>query len=384
MERSIFEHVEANPAGDVAKRKITKEAAKSEKTDLKLQYGNRFREAVADSQYMMIYAATNCPNAIQQATVEQLITARQLVETDTPLSPQQEAQFWISYQDLWKVVQPVTRKDLSVTAESIKANIPLKKTFLGWLFGFAFSTEDWTISRSRKMVNRYILFTSLVLAFLLFCQVYWAIGNQLFTQMNDLSKAVEDLNAQQSQNPQIDIQKNLASLNTQLQPYYSMVRDWDYPWERLARIIGLQLTSQEKYNLAGKFALDILQSYLLPLLYGILGASIYVLRSLSRHIGNVTYSQVPGIRHVVHIALGALAGILVGWFSFLIPSDSVIGTVSPLAIAFLVGYNIELVFTKMDEVILTRVAQIRERTLSNLQEDPQAAASQTGVIVPRE
>jgi len=103
-------------------------------------------------------------------------------------------------------------------------------------------------------------------------------------------------------------------------------------------------------QLAAQFVLVILQSYLLPLLYGILGAGTSVLRSLSREIDNVTFSEETGIQHLLRISLGALAGIMVGWFSFLLPNEttSFIGSVSPLAIAFLVGYNIELFFSLMD------------------------------------
>jgi hypothetical protein len=106
-------------------------------------------------------------------------------------------------------------------------------------------------------------------------------------------------------------------------------------------------------QLAAQFVLVVLQSYLLPLLYGLLGASTSVLRSLSRQIEHVIFSEEAGIQHLLRISLGALAGIMVGWFSFLLPNDSlgIVGSISPLAIAFLVGYNIELFFSLMDIAI---------------------------------
>ncbi|MBL8092334.1 MAG: hypothetical protein JNJ43_18520, partial [Anaerolineales bacterium] len=54
------------------------------------------------------------------------------------------------------------------------------------------------------------------------------------------------------------------------------------------------------------------------------------------------------IQNPVRISLGALAGIMIG---FIIPTDdatSFVGSVSPLALAFLVGYNIEFFFSLMD------------------------------------
>jgi hypothetical protein len=59
------------------------------------------------------------------------------------------------------------------------------------------------------------------------------------------------------------------------------------------------------------------------------------------------------VQHILSISLGALTGIMVGWFSFLLPQESTgfLGSVSPLAIAFLVGYNIELFFRLMDKAV---------------------------------
>ena len=133
-------------------------------------------------------------------------------------------------------------------------------------------------------------------------------------------------------------------------------------------------------QLAGRFVLDILQGYLLPLLYGILGAVTYVLRSLTRQIKSVIYSEVAGMQHLSHISLGALAGILGGWFSFLIPTDSVIGSVSPLAVAFLIGYNIELIFAKIDEIIVPRIRAIRQNTLPSWEIENQKASKETRVV----
>jgi len=108
-------------------------------------------------------------------------------------------------------------------------------------------------------------------------------------------------------------------------------------------------------QLAAQFVLVILQSYLLPLFYGILGAGTFVLRTLSKEIENETFSDEKGTQHVLRVSLGALAGILVGWFSVLIPSETTtfIGSISPLAIAFLVGYNIELFFSLMDRALFS-------------------------------
>ena len=124
-------------------------------------------------------------------------------------------------------------------------------------------------------------------------------------------------------------------------------------------------------QLAAQFVLAILQSYLLPLLYGILGAGTFVLRSLSKEIEDETFSDEKGTQHLLRVSLGALAGILVGWFSFLIPGETTtfVGSISPLAVAFLVGYNIELFFSLMDRALFSITDRL-QRPSPTRQEEP--------------
>ncbi len=99
-----------------------------------------------------------------------------------------------------------------------------------------------------------------------------------------------------------------------------------------------------------EFALEVLQSYILPLLYGLLGAAIYVLRSLTREIEQVTYTSSSDIEYGLRLALGALGGLGIGWF--LTPEEfSGIQSISPLALSFLTGYHIDLLFSVMDKFI---------------------------------
>jgi hypothetical protein len=104
-------------------------------------------------------------------------------------------------------------------------------------------------------------------------------------------------------------------------------------------------------RLSAGFVLDILKSYILPLLYGLLGASAYVLRTMSLEIEEVKYSVNANRGYVLRLALGTLAGLIVGWFIFLLPGQTFLASISPFAIAFLVGYNIELIFSVMDNLI---------------------------------
>src|SRR5262249_47217908 len=54
--------------------------------------------------------------------------------------------------------------------------------------------------------------------------------------------------------------------------------------------------------------------YLLPILYGLLGACAFVLRKLSDEIDKLTYAYDARVRYTLRLNIGLLAGLAVGWF----------------------------------------------------------------------
>lgn len=474
MAESISTPIADNPAKVAAAESSTKPksrrlfrfARRSSKSESRKLY----EEAVENAQYVMAYASSKCKKEIDKDTVEKLIVAKRRIENNEAVDPQEEAEFWIAYQDLWNLVRPLT-------AECIRATEgPKARKTMYWHIGFTFS----------------VLFVLLIL------QIYWVIGNQLTTRLADLLKQETELsekiranqdeyntievrfkeNEKNSENfqgvyaypfsPEFerDTAENLAekakleaeseALKSQLERNSTILISWSRAWnrsneattnsERLNELaikiqsttdsindirnqlkldqngqskieesqsnvdnlvreienlksdpegnaaaiadknsklekayselyyfnqlsdqlkglesqkatLNLQKESQSiqetsrRAQLVALFVLIILQSYLLPLLYGLLGASTSSLRSLSREIDQVIFSDKRRIQHMLRIALGALSGIMVGWFSFLYEGTTLLGSVPPLAIAFLVGYNIELFFSLMDRGI---------------------------------
>ncbi|WP_133510398.1 hypothetical protein [Candidatus Thiosymbion oneisti] len=91
-----------------------------------------------------------------------------------------------------------------------------------------------------------------------------------------------------------------------------------------------------------------LERYLLPLLYGLLGAIFYVLRTLSRELESLTYLPLTEINYRLRILTGALAGLTVSWF---FTGNNLSAGLSGFAVSFLTGYNVELLFFLMDKMI---------------------------------
>lgn len=99
-----------------------------------------------------------------------------------------------------------------------------------------------------------------------------------------------------------------------------------------------------------QYKLNVLGLWLLPGFYGMLGAMIYHLRSfLSNVRPDPTFTTV-----VLRVGLSGFAGIAIGWFwlpgdgTFLgIPSI----TITPLTIAFLVGFGIDVFISFLDRMV---------------------------------
>ena len=86
-------------------------------------------------------------------------------------------------------------------------------------------------------------------------------------------------------------------------------------------------------------------------MYGLLGAYAYILRSLTKQIQRVTFSADSLVTFRLRWPLGMLAGISVGWFFGPDTLPAGLSALQPLAVAFLAGYSVELLFTAMDKLI---------------------------------
>jgi len=101
-------------------------------------------------------------------------------------------------------------------------------------------------------------------------------------------------------------------------------------------------------TLSSEYVAVALERYILPLLYGLLGAIFFVLRTLSKEVRDLTYFPLTEINYRLRIPTGALAGLTVSWFF----TGSTLGSgLSGFAISFLTGYNVEVLFFLMDKII---------------------------------
>jgi hypothetical protein len=122
---------------------------------------------------------------------------------------------------------------------------------------------------------------------------------------------------------------------------------WFDAYSAAMNIYGATKLAAVKAQEDASLAVGIVLSFILPLLFGVIGAIAYVIRSISNEISSTTFSKTSPIRHLMRVTLGALAGVVVGFFTNV--SSHI--ALPPLALAFLAGYGVEPLFSMFDGFI---------------------------------
>ena len=370
----------ASKATTAAKVKsTTKASAKNEvKTqDKLLDISAELEQCIRDGQRLLTYISRNGSAQLDPSLTESIIDAkRYLVIGQWTVA--QEQQYLVNYDKLAKSVFPVT-------VESINAIIPDK------------ISKNPDVTKAQKAVAWYRRYTLVALVMMLLAQLYWLMGNELRTNLDKKFAAREQTHEQilkmaKDKEQQAELQKKLTIQDQEFDANYNLLKAWNLVWmvgsgfeaklppyfqaqydhqkQRVTNsedkpdvdkqeLIG-ELDLKRKLHevrvvyfenlLAADFVLNSFQGYILPLLYGLLGAFIYVLRSLMGEIKSLTYSYDSEIRYRLRLTLGALGGMIIGWF--LKPDEAgAVASLSPMALAFLMGYNVDLLFTLMDKLI---------------------------------
>lgn len=188
----------------------------------------------------------------------------------------------------------------------------------------------------------------------------WSFGNasnihlmQHFQKKFDLTKQrlegqVEGYRREIIRLQQSDGESDFATQTKQLQQKIADIRDELEERELEMSLHEVRIVFFENIQSAD-FVLAAFQNYILPLLHGLFGASIFVIRELLREVKNLTYNFDSEIRYKLRLTLGSLGGMVIGFF---LKDDVSRGLASlwPMAIAFLVGYNMETLFAVMDKL----------------------------------
>ena len=104
----------------------------------------------------------------------------------------------------------------------------------------------------------------------------------------------------------------------------------------------------------------------LPVLYALLGACAYLLRLFEQQLRTRTLTETDG--HVAHFVVAAISGAVIGLFSNLNFGQG--ASLSPLAVAFLVGYAVDVFFSFLEGMIQSVSRARGERTAQAAKSSP--------------
>jgi hypothetical protein len=244
-----------------------------------------------------------------------------------------------------------------------------------------------------KEIRRYTVLAIFAFCALAVFQVIWIVGGGLLKDLND-SKAQFDAASIEfapyehltralapGEKPVTlgsEERSQLGKLETKTSNALSLVRGYDSSlaeWNNMVSLPVRLLRRLSKESIASRpnpmpylfvmepeerqliasdattanFVLQTLQTFILPFFYGLLGASIYILRRLSRDIRLLAYEPINDYR--LRIPMGALSGVAIGWIFSVQDASSLGKSLSAFALAFLAGYSVEFLFSVLDKLV---------------------------------
>ncbi|SRR6266404_6748516 len=290
------------------------------------------------------------------------------IRGDTQPSVEAQTRFWPAFSSVAKLVQPVT-------VDSLKAALPNN-------------------GAAARAVRKYRRWAYGALGLLAIAQVYTGIGEKTVADLDsiplnlaDTADHVSSLLRAQSKEGGIDeqqtsqlrsLQRTLQSQYSQLHSSYHRLEYWRLGWHPVLALrvfapsvrtasaapdapsIQDQVSTPaatdqydpdeiEAIKAAAHFAIAALNDYALPFLYGLLGACVFILRNLSSEVKALSFTSDENYQ--LRIPLGALSGVAIAWFLAAMQSSNALKGLSPLPLAFLTGYSVEVLFSALDRLV---------------------------------
>jgi hypothetical protein len=325
--------------------------------------------SINDAEVLANYAVRNNITGVQDA-IGGIAKAREHFASGN-LKGEEQRVFYADYSALASAVSPVTVSSLKDSLDE-----------------YGLKVKDWfglgrkhTLSRAGIVARQKSLIATIVLLALIIFQSYWFIGNSLvlavqkqsdeeldtlvrlaiFDKRQAQSSQSSDANKAPNETPKPDAKSYVDELAAREKERIQVGRAQQRRLQ-IARMLaawGRFQVEPDSHNdsdveverivtISGRI-LDVLQQYVLPLLYGWLGAMAFVIRSISQQARDRLYRVENETGYDLRIWLGILGGLAIGWF-FKTGNESV-GSISPLALAFVAGYSADLLFTAMDRIV---------------------------------
>jgi len=332
----------------------------------------RLHEAVSDA-YALLYHAVSSGKDVLPAVRGPIIKLRAAVAKDEPISSEDESAFLDAYARLAVLVAPATAETLRATSRGVgRAPWWARLLHLGpvsdaqrfaWGFGLlavclvgVVGAAEWTrtyittVSATKKLLDtnaRELLSTNAAMESI--DEQIKSLPGRLGGQDSPGAALALDVLTRQ-RNELRDRRGRVFSDNEDL------VKSLDAGYRSLNRVIFFA-GRDELPDIIAPVGTTV-SGYLLPVLYGALGTCAFILRSLYAQMLDRSFDPRRSGEFVVRLFLGMLSGVTVQWV-FVRDGQAMPDGATPLVLAFLAGYSVELLFTGMDRLLAAVTGRLR-------------------------
>lgn len=319
---------------------------------------------VVDDASALLYHAVATGRTVEPAIRDPIIKTRTAITSGQPVSLADESAVLDAYSRLASMVAPVTVATLRATSRD-QGDRSLLSRFLRLR-----STSD-----AQVVSFRFGLLALCLLLVIGICEWTRTFVTAIIASQNELVKVREEMRTGRLALRLLDDQ--IKGLDTELGRQgqspgvvrASLAKQREELDARLAHLreqqLGLEQRIDQGYATLGRFVrlvdwaelrnvifpiATILGGFILPVLYGALGTLAYILREIYTQMVQRSFDPRQTGEFIVRIFLGMLSGITLQWI-FVRDSGAVPGGVTPVVLAFLGGYSVELLFTAMDRLL---------------------------------
>lgn len=332
------------------------------------------RKAASNVRHLIAHIAGE-GKAVEETDYANALSAVAKIDS---LSPEQEAAFWKSYASLVKDALPA-RVDALYYAEYVDAgtsaetgNPEIQKI----------ARQNAVLQRIRKISIFAFTVTLVLLAYLsvsgsamqrnqLIAEEYsnLKVGSVKGTSIERTYQAISDEKTPQQDGAGVSMEGKAPQLNptskqerldglldnrkkeiSKLAGYNdNILKFLQLRWftgpsiNQIDPVDGGVLVMQQSLN-------ALISTYLLPVFAALLGVTVFILRTASADIKALSFRSYETGIYSNRLALGVVGGIAISWF---VVSDKtgIVGSITPAALAFLVGYSVEVLYNILDSLV---------------------------------
>lgn len=333
------------------------------------------RESLTNA-YLLVVASTEQAIFVESTSVSTILKARTAYKEGL-LTDELEEAFWAAYIDVTSSITPISIDSI----RCVYGNLD----------------ERWKRPLSQRCATLYKFLSIITLVSLIAVQTYWYIGYTLIDdinsqndQINNIQEQLEDVKKSESSLLFNNLSEKLQEHKDWKDASYTHLENWNTVWSSMD-IITLQPWQYDDFKnlnsniqkrirfMSAKNTLEAITAYLLPLLYGMIGACFYILRQLPKEVAKLTFTLNSHTQYGLRLVQGTLAGMMI---SYLVNPDPIsngqgsdqatnlvsfeldpgLDTLGPLALAFFAGYSVEYIFRFFDKILSIETVEEKENS----------------------